>query len=356
MALRLFKILLIVIAFSIAVFAYLVYQKADTGHGKLDVRVALFLTLGELLQDGPEDLDPASMPARREAGINTALSLKQPAPVLFKVEDRIIAGPGGELVVRIYSPRQSDAPLPAVLYYHGGGWSGMNLDTHDNICRKLALQADAMLVSVDWRRAPEHRFPAGLNDAYAALLWVVANAVDLGVDAQRLAVAGDSSGGNFAAVVAHMARDRNGPTLRHQALIYPATDASDLNKRSYQYFESGYGLSKRAVEYYIDMYLDDPADVHNPLVSPLLSAEFKGLPSASILTAEVDVLNSDSDLYQARLQSAGIKVERLTVKGMIHGFVGADKLLPKPSAEAIAFIAKGLREAFALPTEALSDF
>jgi acetyl esterase len=346
MLLRIFKLLVLALAAAIAVFAYMVYQKAETGHGKLDARVALFLTLGELMSDGPEKLDPASVVERREAGIRSALDLIGEVAEIHSVEQRNIPGPGGDLAVRVYTPRDSQTPLPAVVYYHGGGWSGMSLDTHDNICRKLAQKADAIVVSVDWRRAPEHPFPAGLNDAYAALEWVAQNAESIAADPMQLAVAGDSSGGNFAAVVAHMARDRQGPVLQHQLLIYPATDASDLSKRSYQYFEEGYGLSKRAVEYYIDMYISEPEDKLNPLVSPLLAEDFKGLPSATILTAEVDVLNSDADMYQARLQAAGVAVKRHTVKGMIHGFVGADKLLPGPSEEALAFMANGLREAF----------
>lgn len=345
MIIKLIKFILLLIGVAIAVLAYEVYQKSETGHGRLDARVALFLTIGELTNPNPAPLSLATLSKARADGIAQAKSLSNPEIALASVEDRQIDSDGGKLGLRIYKPFETNELLPVVLFYHGGGWATMSLDSHDNVSRYIALAAKAIVVSVDWRQAPEHPFPVGLNDAFNALLWVAENAELIGADAQRIAVSGDSSGGNFAAVVAHMARDNGGPALRHQALIYPATDATDLNKRSYQYFESGYGLSKAGVETYLDLYLGEDGDRDNPLVSPLLSDKFTGLPSTSILNAEVDVLNSDSDLYQVKLQVAKIPVKRLTVRGMIHGFIVAERILPGPAKKGLDFVADNLREA-----------
>ena len=235
-----------------------------------------------------------------------------------RVENRTLPGPAGEIPVRIYAP--SDARgLPALVYFHGGGFVIGSLETHDGTCRSLANAIGCVVVSVDYRLAPEHKFPAGPEDCYAATRWVAEKGAEIGVDGARVAVGGDSAGGNLAAVVALMARDRRGPALRHQLLIYPVAN-HDYTTASYEENQQGYLLSREMMRWFWNHYLARPEDGANPYASPLRAASFAGLPPAHVVTAEFDPLRDEGEALAARLARDGVATTHARYDGMIHGF------------------------------------
>ena len=241
------------------------------------------------------------------------------------VEDISISGPGGPLGLRIYTPNGTH-PFPVLIYFHGGGWVMGSLDSHDAACRGLANAAGCIVVSVDYRLAPEHKFPAAVEDSYAATLWVAEHGDSLGVDAKRIAVGGDSAGGNLAAVVALMARDRGDPYLAFQLLVYPITDYS-FDTPSYQENAEGFMLTKADMVWYWAHYLRSDADGQNPYASPLRAEDLRGLPPALVITAELDPLRDEGEAYAARLKQAGVRVKHTRYQGMIHGFFSRAAIL-----------------------------
>ena len=255
-----------------------------------------------------------------------------PPTEVARVEDRTAPGPGGDIPVRIYWPQtpQADArSLPLVVFFHGGGWVICDLDTHDETCRTLANGSGAIVVSVDYRLAPEDRFPAAAEDAYAATVWAAEHAAELGADASRLGVAGDSAGGNLAAVVPLMARDKGGPPLRFQLLIYPVTDVSparnDYPSKSDN--GTGYFLTTEHMEWYRDKYLPEGDDGSAPYISPVRAADFAGLPPALVITAEYDPLRDEGETYARKLKEAGVPADVERCAGMFHGFFGLPMVL-----------------------------
>ncbi|HEY3723351.1 MAG TPA: alpha/beta hydrolase [Acidimicrobiia bacterium] len=268
-------------------------------------------------QAGGFSLTPESDPQQLRdlyAGLTVPVTI-----VVDRVEDRSIPGPAGEIPVRIYRP-EGGAPKPIVVYYHGGGWVIGGLETHDHGCRALANSADAVVVSVDYRLAPEYRFPAPLDDARAALGWVAEHTEELGGDASRIAVAGDSAGGNLAAVVAQMARDAGGPALCFQLLIYPVTD-HEFDSVSMRDNAEGYFLTRDAMRWFYSHYLDEPTLGADPRVSPIRADDLSGLPPAFVITAEYDPLRDQGVAYAAAMSDAGTAVEARTYAGMFHGFL-----------------------------------
>jgi acetyl esterase len=235
-----------------------------------------------------------------------------------RVENRTFPRPAGALPVRIYTP-PGKGPFPVLIYLHGGGWVLGNLDTHDDYCRSLASRASAVVVSVDYRLAPEHPFPAPLNDSYEALKWAAATAASFGGDASRLAVAGDSAGGNLAAATALMARDKGGPKLAIQVLIYPALNYGFETASAHQN-ASGFGLSRDDMIFYWNRYLARPGDAGNPYASPLRAKDLRGLPRALVITAQFDPLRDDGLAYAARLARDGVPVRCTNYLDMNHGF------------------------------------
>jgi acetyl esterase len=242
-----------------------------------------------------------------------------------RVADRTIPGPHGDMPVRIYRP-EGDAPKPTVVYYHGGGWVIGGLDTHDGTCRALANAVDALVVSVDYRLAPEHTFPAAVEDAFAALQWVAANATELGGDPARIAVAGDSAGGNLSAVVAQLARDAGGPALRFQLLVYPATEY-EFETGSWAENGEGYFLTTGAMEWFYGHYLRGPEDGADPRVSPMRAEDLSGLPPAFVITAEFDPLRDQGMAYAEAMAAAGVPVTARVYDGMFHGFFSMTELM-----------------------------
>ncbi|MES1248354.1 MAG: alpha/beta hydrolase [Actinomycetota bacterium] len=257
------------------------------------------------------DTDPNEIRALMNAAV-------MPSSIeLASVTDREIPGPHGSIPIRVYRP-DGDAPKPVVVYFHGGGWVLGSLETHDGTCRRLADGADAVVVSVDYRMGPEDRFPAAVEDSYAALQWVAANAAELGADADRLVVAGDSAGGNLAAVTSQLARD-GGPAIRFQLLVYPVTD-HEFTSVSMEENAEGYYLTRDAMRWFYDHYLNDPAEGDDPRVSPLRAAELSGLPPAFVLTAQYDPLRDQGIAYADALRAAGNEVAMTMYEGLFHGF------------------------------------
>jgi acetyl esterase len=273
---------------------------------------------------------------------------RPPVPV-HRVEDRRIPSPGGDLGVRIYWPRQTSArePLPLVVYFHGGGFAICDLDTHDAIARGFCRGGDAIVVNVDYRRAPEHKFPAAVEDAYAATSWVSAHASELGGDARRIAVAGDSAGGNLAAVVCQLAKANGGPSIAFQILMYPVVDldtTAAFASRS-EFAGGDYFLSMRDMEWFNSLYFADAAtQVRDPRASPLRTDDLRGLPPALVITAGLDPLRDEGKSYADRLAEAGVPVEYRCFEGTIHAFVSFAPAIPAGD-EALVFLAERLRRA-----------
>jgi len=242
--------------------------------------------------------------------------------VPLEVENMTIAGPGGVLPLRSYRPRgAADAgPAGALVFFHGGGWVIGDLDTHDHVCRFIAAHAGVVVVSVDYRLAPEHKFPAALDDCVAAVRWVAGQADELGIDPARLAIGGDSAGGNLAAAAAIELRDQGGPALQLQLLIYPAVDFTADND-SLRDNGDGYLLTRAAIEKFADWYLPDREARRDPRASPLLAAHHTDLPRTWVQTAEFDPLRDEGRAYAEVLARAGVPVEYKSYPGMIHGFM-----------------------------------
>jgi acetyl esterase len=242
----------------------------------------------------------------------------EPEPIAH-VLNRVIPGPAGQIPVRIYTPAGS-GPFPVLVFFHGGGWVICDLDTHDGLCRSLANGSGCVVVSVDYRLAPEHKFPAAPEDCYAATIWVASHTAEINGDASRVAIGGDSAGGNLTAVVAQIARDKGGPTLAFQLLIYPATDFG-MKSRSIEENAEGYYLTRDDMHWFRDHYLNSEADKASPLASPMRAASLKGLPPALIITAEFDPLRDEGEAYGHKLEAAGVPVKISRHDGMIHGFL-----------------------------------
>lgn len=248
-----------------------------------------------------------------------------PEPIR-RAEDRSIPGPAGAIPVRLYWP-EAEGPLPVLVYYHGGGHVIGDLETHDVICRNLAAGAGALVMAVDYRMGPEHRFPAAVEDSWAALQWIAGEAAVLGGDPSRMGVSGDSAGGNLAAVMALMARDAGGPALSAQLLIYPVADYG-LVGDSFAKFDSGFGpLTRAAMEWFRGHYLRRPADAEDWRASPIRAASLAGLPPALFVVAGCDVLHDDSVRYADALRAAGVPVDWRFYPGMIHGFFGMTPMI-----------------------------
>lgn len=248
------------------------------------------------------------------------LLYRHDTPALSSVANLVFAGPVDNVRVRIYRPHGASAPAPALVYFHGGGWVVGNLTSHDHLCRYLAAKSGVVVVAVDYRLAPEHKFPAAYEDCLAAVRWVAASADELGLDAKRLAVGGDSAGGSLAAAAALAVRDEGWPMLRLQLLFYPSTNFT-ADTASMRENATGYLLTRDAMEQFIDWYLPSRIARTDPRASPQLAPDHSGLPPACILSAEFDPLRDEAHIYADTLERAGVAVERKCYAGMVHGFM-----------------------------------
>ncbi len=269
-----------------------------------------------------------------------------PAPI-GEMRDLTAPGPAGPIAIRLYRARAAKAgeAQPALIYFHGGGWVIGNLDSHDGVCRGLANGADCTVLSVDYRLAPEDKFPAAIDDAVAATEWIAENAASLGIDREKLAVGGDSAGGNLSAVVALNARDKGAPKLRFQLLIYPACDMAMTHPSIAERAEQ-LPLTRATLKWFIDLYLRSAADADDWRASPLKANSLANLPPAYVLTAGCDPLCDEGEAYAAALKVAGVPVQVKRFDGQIHGFMTMGKFIPD-AAKAMVEMSAALKRALA---------
>jgi acetyl esterase len=287
-----------------------------------------------------ESMTPDEARAASEA--RRAAQVPVLAPVA-NLEDLTFDGPGGPLAVRVYRPTQ-DVTLPGVVFAHGGGWVICDLDSHDPLCRALSVAVGAVVVSVDYRRAPEAPYPAAVEDVAAALEWTAAHAADLGVDPGRLAVAGDSAGGNLAAAVALLARDAGGPSIAAQLLLYPVLDSS-MDTASYAEYAEGHALTRAGMAWYWDQYVADPDRRTEPTAAPTHATSLSGLPPAIIVAAECDPLRDEAVAYAERIVREGGTAWHRVFPGAFHGFLSLPSGILPVADEAMAEAFARLREA-----------
>lgn len=304
---------------------------------KLDPQIAA------MLANAPEFPAAGSIPAQalRKAVRDSSVAIPGPDVAIGAVEDRTINGPGGDLPVRIYTP-VGTGPFPIVVYFHGGGWVVGDLDTQDMIARGLCAGSDSIVVSVDYRLAPENPFPAAVEDAWAATQWAFANAREIGGNPERMGVAGDSAGGSLAAVSAIMARDAGAPNLRAQVLFYGAANYPSVETASAREYATGPILRREDTMYFWGQYLTDPErEQHDFRASPMRAENHAGLAPAFVGTAECDPSRDDAEAYGYKLKDAGVEAEVHRYEGMIHGFVSWVGFLPgaqKAMADANSFL------------------
>jgi len=297
----------------------------------VDAKLQAILDAGKALGRKPVELQtPAEARGERAEMVAQFVPMTEYAGV--RVEDRAILAPDGagrrEIGVRVYRPATGEGPWPVVVFFHGGGWVVCTLETHDPFCRALSAEAGVMVVSVDYRLAPEHKFPAGVEDCLAATEWVLAHTGELGADGSRVFVAGDSAGGTIAAVVALLLRDKGVTGVAGQILLYPVTAHYDPPTASYLEMAEGYGLTRKGMMWFWDHYLKDRSEAADFRAAPLRAASLRGLPRAFVVTAEYDVLRDEGQAYAKRLEGAGVEVTQVFAEGMNHGFACAMNEFP----------------------------
>jgi acetyl esterase len=288
----------------------------------LDLEPELQLALRLMSLAGRSSFETLPVPAARAEAARAAAVFAGPLLPMERVEDFVIPGPAGDVPVRYYVPPGNEGGGPLLVYFHGGGWVLCGLDTHDEPCRFLARGARTRVLSVDYRLAPEHRFPAAADDALAAFRWAVAHAADLDVDAECIAVAGESGGGNLAIVTCLLATRDGGPRPIFQMPIYPLTYLSTKHA-SYRLFSDGFFLTVAQMDWYRAHYLGDAGEAAalDLRASPLLADDLSGLPPAHVVTAGFDPLRDEGEAYARRLHDAGVPVTLRRQEGLIHGFV-----------------------------------
>jgi acetyl esterase len=296
---------------------------------------------------GRPPYETLSAPEARELFLAAREVLAPDPPPVAEIRELSAPRPTGATIpLRLYRGAVTSRGeiLPALVYFHGGGWVIGDLDTHDSLCRHLANAARCIVVAVDYRLAPEHKFPAAVEDCFDAASWIAREAAALGIDRERLAVGGDSAGGNLAAVVSLIARDRGAPKLRCQALLYPAVECG-MTHASYDRFAEGYLLTRPTMKWFYEQYLREPADVDDWRASPLRATDLSGVAPALVLTAGNDVLCDEGQAYARRLQEAGVAVQSRRFPDQIHGFLTMGKII-EAAQPALEEIAAALRAAW----------
>ena len=278
-----------------------------------------------------------------QARANAASRPRTPGPDVASVENRSIAGPGGQVPIRIYKPA-GPGPFPAIVWAHGGGMVIGTLETCDYISRKLSVNVECVVVSVDYRLAPEHTFSAAPDDFYAATTWVAENARELSVDAGRISVGGESAGANLAAVVTLMAKDRGGPSLVHQMLVNPMLD-TNFDTPSYIENAEGYFLTRKTMMWYWEQYLGHSGGTKDPYAAPLQAKDVSGLPPALLIVGEFDPLRDETEAYAARLAAAGVVTTCTRYDGGVHNFFSMPATVDKAT-QAVAQMSDALKAAF----------
>ncbi len=312
------------------------------------------MALHPQVQEVVDEINAIEVPPLRErplaevrAGFHDlVMGMQDPGVEVGRVEDRDIPGPHGPIRVRLYWPEGADpaVPLPVYINFHGSGYVVLSIDTHDNVCRALCEGAACIVVGVNYRKAPENKFPKPTDDVWASLRWVAENCAEIGADPARIAVGGDSAGGCLAAVTAQRAKREGGPPLVFQLLVYPVTDTRE-DRESYKTFGEGYVLTAEAMAWFFDCYFNDAAERSDIAAAPIRTDDLSGLPPAMVMTASHDPLFDDGRAYAEKLKAAGVPTEYLNYEGHIHGFWTATKRMDI-AAEAQAKACAALREAF----------
>jgi acetyl esterase len=303
-----------------------------------DVRAVL----AALEEEGGPPLETLPVAEARRLAAEALKPAEGASEPVGTVQDLRIPGPAGEIPVRVYTP-EGIGPFPGLVYFHGGGWVLCDLDTHDVVCRAIARRASAVVVAIDYRLAPEHKFPAAVDDAFAATRWVSQNAARLNIERGRIAVGGDSAGGNLAAVVSLKSRQ-----IALQILVYPVTDLSSFDTMSYREFADGYHLTRSEMEWFRREYLSNPEQAVDPDASPLLAHDVSGAPPALVITAECDVLRDEGEAYAERLRQAGVPVTLTRYPGMIHPFFSLSGAI-RDAVTALDQVADAIRAASSEP-------
>jgi acetyl esterase/lipase len=287
------------------------------------VRNQLYPEVRALLEaneaEGAPAIETLSPVEARQAASDALKAVAGRPEEIGRVEECRIPHPERPIPIRIYTPA-AQGPFPCLVYFHGGGWVVCDLDTHDAVCRAIARRAGAVVVAVDYRLSPEYKFPAAVEDCYAATEWVAANAARLAVDPCRIAVGGDSAGGTLSTVMCLKSRDEGGPPLALQVLVYPVTNLASFDTPSYREFAEGYYLTRAEMEWFRGHYLARIEDAQSPYASPLLAPDLRGLPAALVITAGCDPLRDEGEAYAQRLAEAGVEVTCTRYNGMIHPF------------------------------------
>lgn len=266
----------------------------------------------------PMPWEVATPAQAREVLAGLQVPPEQPIEVA-RVEERLLELPDARIAARIFVP-DGEPPFPVVLWFHGGGWVVGSLDESDTTCRSLCRRSGAIVVCPDYRMAPEHPFPAAAEDCYATACWIAEHGAEIGADPTRIAVAGDSAGGNLAAVTALMARDRGTPELRFQLLVYPVVGLPSDGRQSYEDFADGYFLTRGGMEWFTDQYAGSPQDLASPYLAPLQADDLSGLPPALVITAEYDPLCDEGEAYAERLRESGVDCTLTRYESQIHAF------------------------------------
>lgn len=319
------KILSIIAFLLVIVCFFIIKNLTETGHGRLNTYVALNLELNKLINPRPGNYNSIKETRkyldRQSNKSNTTIPFSN-------IKNTVISINSHKIPVRIYTPEAKDK-LPIIIYSHGGFWISGSVDTHDSVCRKLSNKTKAIVISVNYRLAPENPFPAAINDVYSVLQWTYENAGNINGDKKHIAIAGDSSGGNLSAAVSLMSRDKNGPSITCEVLIYPSTNIYKLNSKSWSYFSKSINLSTKDMQKYISLYVPKKEERKTPYASPLLAKNLSKLPDTLIIAAEIDPLRDEDIAYGNKLKSSGIKVKLNEYKGVPHGFITMSKLTNK---------------------------
>jgi len=319
--------------------SFQIADPAGLGGGRLDPRLKLLSRLTP--KPSSQELSPEEERAREQRALNGLMRFLIRRDQVKRIEDRFIPAQGRDIPVRVYKP-DAPSPLPVLVFLHGGGWVLGGLSQADAVCRRLAKRGKCIVISVDYRLAPEHKFPAALEDTLAALDWAFENAIKFGGDSARLGVAGGSAGGTLAAAACLTARQRGAPPIRFQILFNPVTNLAQMDTDSHRQFGTqGYGITTSMLEKRRDQYLSAQAERVHPPALPLLAQDLGNLPPALILTAEFDPLRDEAERYAARLEEAGVEARCVRYQGAIHGFFNFVGFLPQANAalnEAASFL------------------
>lgn len=315
--------LIILIAF---ITFFTVKNFTQTKYGRLNTYTALNLMLDRFLN--PKLSKEQSIEEIRQNLNRDSSKLSKPPIPFSNIKNTFVQTNSQKIPIRIYTPEDGNS-FPIIIYSHGGFWIAGNLDSHDSVCRKLSKNTNAVVISVDYSLAPEKPFPSGLNDVYTVLQWTYTNAENINGDKNRIAIAGDSAGANLSSAVSLISRNKNGPKITCQVLIYPSTNIYKLNSESWSYFANDFNISTEEMEKYISLYIPEKEDRKTPYASPLLADEFNGLPDTFVITAEIDPLRDEGEAYANKLSESGIQTKVIRINGVPHGFITMDKVTKK---------------------------